>query len=76
MYFSKILHGGKAPQYMLQNLAGSRDGCTEVIGCRFSMKNSMGDHVENKEIFYFFPFQIFLKATVGAGGKPCRLVGQ
>ena len=65
---SFFVRQGKAPPEILQNVAGSRDCFTGATVCRFPMKKT-GQ-------IYNFQLKIFEKATVGAGGKPCRRKGR
>ena len=62
---------GKAPPEILQNVAGSLGHATALLGtlCVELLCMKQGK-------FIFLNENSFAKANVGAGGKPCRGVGQ
>ena len=68
---SFFVRQGKAPEEILQNVAGSLGHVTTSLGtlCVELLCRKQGK-------FIFLNEKSFQMANVGAGGKPCRGVGQ
>ena len=68
---SFFMRQGKAPEEMLQSVAGSLGRVTALLGtlCVELLCRKQGK-------FIFLHEKSFQMANVGAGGKPCRGVGQ
>ena len=71
--YENFVHQGKAPEEILQDLAGSLGHVTTSLGtlcvelCGINRKQGK---------FIFLNEKSLEMANVGAGGKPCRGVGQ